>query len=113
MLERVLRFSIDRRWLVVVVTLAAAAVGVRSLLVLPIDAVPDITNRQVQVNATAPALSPAEVVARIGAIGCYASQVKPMFRDDRRMAAAVGRHVRRAGGERIWRRRGAGGGKES
>jgi LmbE family N-acetylglucosaminyl deacetylase len=52
-------------------------------------------------------LSPADVDARIGAIGCYASQVKPMFRDDGRMAAAVRRHVRRAGGERVWRRRGA------
>jgi LmbE family N-acetylglucosaminyl deacetylase len=53
-------------------------------------------------------LSPADVDARIGAIGCYASQVKPMFRDDGRMAAAVRRHVRRAGGERVWRRRDAG-----
>jgi cobalt-zinc-cadmium resistance protein CzcA len=65
MLERVLRFSIDRRWLVVLVTLAAAALGVRSLLVLPIDAVPDITNRQVQVNAMAPALSPTEVETQV------------------------------------------------
>jgi LmbE family N-acetylglucosaminyl deacetylase len=62
-------------------------------------------------TADVTALPPADVDARIGAIGCYASQVKPMFRDDRRMAAAVRRHVRRAGGERVWRRRGAGGGR--
>jgi cobalt-zinc-cadmium resistance protein CzcA len=61
MLERVLRFSIDRRWLVVLGVAAAALLGAYSLVRLPIDAVPDITNRQVQINATAPSLSPVEV----------------------------------------------------
>ena len=47
MLERILRFSIDRRWWVILGTVAAAVYGGWSLLQLPIDAVPDITNRQV------------------------------------------------------------------
>src|SRR6185369_11454160 len=65
MLERVLAFSITHRVFVVTMTLAAAMVGAWSLLRLPIDAVPDITNRQVQVNAVAPALSPVEVEKQV------------------------------------------------
>jgi cobalt-zinc-cadmium resistance protein CzcA len=65
MLERILRFSIDRRWLVILGVVAAAAYGGWSLLRLPIDAVPDITNRQVQVNAVAPSLSPTEVEKQV------------------------------------------------
>jgi len=61
MIARILDFSVHQRWLVVLLTLAAAAFGLRSLQLLPIDAVPDVTNRQVQVNAVAPALSPYEV----------------------------------------------------
>ena len=65
MLERVLRFSIDHRWLVVLAVAVAAAYGGWCLLQLPIDAVPDITNRQVQINAVAPSLSPAEVEKQV------------------------------------------------
>jgi cobalt-zinc-cadmium resistance protein CzcA len=65
MLERILRFSIDHRWLVVLSVVAAAVVGAWSLAHLPIDAVPDITNRQVQINAMAPALSPTEVEKQV------------------------------------------------
>jgi cobalt-zinc-cadmium resistance protein CzcA len=65
MLERILRASIEYRWFVVLAVLAAGLVGAHSLLILPIDAVPDVTNRQVQVNATAPALSPAEVETQV------------------------------------------------
>jgi len=61
MLERILRFSIERRWLVVAITVAAAFVGAYALVDLPIDAVPDVTNRQVQVTALGPSLSPEEV----------------------------------------------------
>ena len=46
------------------------------------------------------------VEARIEAIGCYASQVRPLFRDAARLSKMVRRHVRRAGGERLWRRTG-------
>ena len=55
MIERVIAFSVGYRWLVVLTTLAAAALGTWSLTKLPIDAVPDVTNVQVQINALAPA----------------------------------------------------------
>ena len=61
MISAILTFSIQRRWLVVLLTLGAALFGAWSLARLPIDAVPDITNKQVQVNTTAPALSPTEI----------------------------------------------------
>ncbi len=65
MLERILRYSIDHRALVVVAVFAAAVFGGYSLLKLPIDAVPDITNQQVQINAVAPSLSPVEVEKQV------------------------------------------------
>jgi heavy metal efflux system protein len=65
MIERILAFSVRSRWLVLLLTLAAAASGVWSLTRLPIDAVPDITNVQVQINAFAPALSPLEIEKQV------------------------------------------------
>lgn len=65
MLERILRYSVERRGLVVLAVLVAAMFGARALVDLPIDAVPDITNRQVQVNAVAPSLSPTEVEKQV------------------------------------------------
>ncbi len=65
MISQILRFSIQRRWLIVLFSLAAVVLGAWSLSRLPIDAVPDITNKQVQVNTTAPALSPAEVEKQV------------------------------------------------
>jgi cobalt-zinc-cadmium resistance protein CzcA len=65
MLERILRFSLRHRGLVVLATFALGLVGVSSLLRLPIDAVPDITNRQVQVNTLAPSLSPVEIEKQV------------------------------------------------
>ena len=65
MLERILRFSIERRVLIVVLVTMAALVGADSLRRLPIDAVPDITNRQVKINAVASALSPVEVERQV------------------------------------------------
>ena len=65
MIERILVFSIERRWLVVLLCAAASAVGLWSLTKLPIDAVPDITNTQVQINMIAPALSPVEVEKQV------------------------------------------------
>ncbi len=61
MLERVLKFSIEHRFLVVLLTIGVAAVGAQSMRDLPVDAVPDITNKQVQINALCPGLSPVEV----------------------------------------------------
>src|SRR5713226_70404 len=65
MIERILTVSIRRRWLVLLLTFAAAVSGVWSLTKLPIDAVPDITNVQVQINAFAPALSPLEIEKQV------------------------------------------------
>ena len=65
MLESILRFSVKQRWLVVLVTMLVAVVGMWSLSRLPIDAVPDITNNQVQINAVAPSLSPIEVEKQV------------------------------------------------
>ncbi len=65
MLEKILKFSINQRWLVLVATLGLVAVGVYNLSRLPIDAVPDITNVQVQINSVAPGYSPFEVEQRV------------------------------------------------
>ncbi len=65
MIERVLAFSVRRRWLVVLATLIAATAGLWSLARLPIDAVPDITNNQVQINSVAPALSPTDIERQV------------------------------------------------
>ena len=65
LLARLLAFSVENRWLVVVVTIAVGALGVYNFQRLPIDAVPDITNVQVQINTPVKALSPAEVERRI------------------------------------------------
>lgn len=65
MLESILHFSIKNRWLVLLLTAMLGALGVYSLRKLPIDAVPDITNNQVQINAAAPSLSPIEVEKQV------------------------------------------------
>jgi cobalt-zinc-cadmium resistance protein CzcA len=65
MLESIIRFSVQHRWLVLLCTIGVAVVGVFSLQQLPIDAVPDITNNQVQINTLFPALSPIEVEKQI------------------------------------------------
>ena len=65
MLERILKFSIRQRWMVLMATVAVAALGVYNYRRLPIDAVPDITNVQVQVNTEAPGFSPLEAEQRI------------------------------------------------
>jgi cobalt-zinc-cadmium resistance protein CzcA len=65
MFEKIIRFSIDQRWLVLLMTFGMAALGVFSYQSLPIDAVPDITNVQVQINTAAPGYSPLESEQRI------------------------------------------------
>ena len=52
MFERIIRFAIEHRWLVMLAVIAMAAVGIYNYQKLPIDAVPDITNVQVQINTT-------------------------------------------------------------
>ncbi|MEK8034475.1 CusA/CzcA family heavy metal efflux RND transporter [Ideonella sp. DXS29W] len=65
MFERIIRFAIEQRWLVLLAAVAMAALGVFSYQKLPIDAVPDITNVQVQINTAAPGYSPLETEQRI------------------------------------------------
>ena len=65
MISRILALSIQHRWVVVLASLGAIALGIWSLARLPVDAVPDITNKQVQVNTTAFALSPAEIEKQV------------------------------------------------
>ena len=61
MIERLLEFSIRHRAVVIFAVLLVGAVGLRAAQQLPIDAVPDVTNVQVQVLTTAPALGPLEI----------------------------------------------------
>ena len=61
MITRILDASIRFRWAVVIVTLIISAYGVTQLLKLPIDAVPDITNKQVQINTISPNLGPLDM----------------------------------------------------
>jgi cobalt-zinc-cadmium resistance protein CzcA len=65
MLEALLRSSIERRWVVLFVVVAMATFGAWNYQNLPIDAVPDITNVQVQVNTEALGYSPLEAEQRI------------------------------------------------
>ena len=65
MLERIVGFSIRQRWFVLALVALVSALGVWSALRLPIDAVPDITNVQVQINTEAEGFSPLESEQRI------------------------------------------------
>ncbi|HET9048984.1 MAG TPA: CusA/CzcA family heavy metal efflux RND transporter [Chiayiivirga sp.] len=65
MLESLIRFSISHRWLMLVLTLALVLLGAWSFTRLPIDATPDITNVQVQINTEAEGYSPLESEQRI------------------------------------------------
>ncbi|MEN3238741.1 CusA/CzcA family heavy metal efflux RND transporter [Methylobacterium ajmalii] len=65
MIRSVLGFSVANRYAVILVTLIATVFGAWSLARLPIDAVPDVTNNQVQVNAVAPALTPVEIEKQV------------------------------------------------
>jgi len=65
MFEKIIRFAIEQRWLVLLMVLGMAALGVYNYQKLPIDAVPDITNVQVQINTAAPGYSPLEAEQRI------------------------------------------------
>jgi cobalt-zinc-cadmium resistance protein CzcA len=65
MLERIIRQAVAHRWLVLVLVLALAGLGTWNYTRLPIDAVPDITNVQVQINTEAPGYSPLESEQRL------------------------------------------------
>lgn len=61
MIDRVLAWSIHYRHAVAALTLLLAIAGVHAALRLPIDAVPDVTTNQVQINAKAPSFTPLEM----------------------------------------------------
>lgn len=61
MLDRILEIAVRQRLFVLMATFGLIAIGIWSAMRLPIDAVPDITNIQVQVNTSVPALAPEEI----------------------------------------------------
>lgn len=65
MLEKIIRFAITHRWLMLLLTLALVGLGVWSFTKLPIDVTPDVTNVQVQINTQAEGYSPLETEQRI------------------------------------------------
>ncbi|AFI83250.1 efflux RND transporter permease subunit [Methylophaga nitratireducenticrescens] len=65
MIHSIVQFSVHRRWLVLFLTMLIAGVGAYNVFQLNIDAVPDITNVQVQINTEAEGYSPLEVEQRI------------------------------------------------
>lgn len=65
MIARILSLSVRMRWTVAFLTLLVVALGAWQITKLPIDAVPDITNRQVQISTFAPAYGPTDVEKQI------------------------------------------------
>lgn len=65
MIEKILSFSIKNRFLIVILTALVAGYGFYSLKHLSVDAVPDITNNQVQINTVMAGLSPHEVEKQV------------------------------------------------
>ena len=65
MLESIIRYAIRHRWLVLVLALGLVALGMWNYTRLPIDATPDITNVQVQINTEGPGYSPLEAEQRL------------------------------------------------
>ena len=65
MLDRILTYSLRHHWLMLALVVGTAALGIYNYERLPIDAVPDITNVQVQINTVAAGYSPVETEQRI------------------------------------------------
>ncbi|RMH90951.1 CusA/CzcA family heavy metal efflux RND transporter [Lysobacter pythonis] len=65
MFNKLIETAVRFRWSVVFICAAIAAFGLLQLTRLPIDAVPDITNRQVQINTVAPSLSPGQIERQV------------------------------------------------
>jgi cobalt-zinc-cadmium resistance protein CzcA len=65
MFKSIIEASVRFRWFVVLATALVAALGLYELTKLPIDAVPDITNRQVQITTVAPALAPEQIERQV------------------------------------------------
>ena len=65
MINALIKFSVANRLIVLLLVAIMAAGGVYSLRNLPIDAVPDVTNVQVQILTAAPSLAPLEIERQI------------------------------------------------
>ncbi|WP_419899983.1 efflux RND transporter permease subunit [Roseomonas sp. USHLN139] len=65
MIGPILDFSVRNRWTVLLMALVAIGIGGWALTRLPIDATPDITNNQAQINTVAPSLSPYEIEKQV------------------------------------------------
>ena len=65
MIERILATSVRLRWLVAFLTVVVVAFGAWQITRLPIDAVPDVTNRQVQISTFVPSLGPVDVEKQV------------------------------------------------
>jgi heavy metal efflux system protein len=65
MIKRIIEFAVYLGWTTVLLVIAAAAFGAWALTNVPIDAVPDITNNQVQINARAPSLTANEMEKQV------------------------------------------------
>lgn len=60
-MNKIIEFSVNKRWFIIIIAAALVGAGFWSFQHLSIDAVPDITNNQVQVNTTVPGLAPEEI----------------------------------------------------
>lgn len=65
MIEKIIRFSIHHPLAIILFTLVITGFGIYSFTRLPIDAVPDITNNQVQINTTLPGFSPIQMERQV------------------------------------------------
>ena len=65
MLDRIITWSLEHRFLVIILALVLVGTGIQALIRLPIDAFPDTTPVQVQINTVAPALSQLEIEQQI------------------------------------------------
>ena len=65
MIARILSLSVRGRWFVAFLTLIVFGFGLWQITKLPIDAVPDVTNRQVQINTFNPTLGPVDMEKQV------------------------------------------------
>lgn len=65
MIARILSLSVRMRWLVAFLTLLVVGLGTWQIMKLPIDAVPDVTNRQVQISSFVPSLGPIDIEKQV------------------------------------------------
>src|SRR3546814_8457332 len=80
MIAKLMALSVRARWAVLFLFLVIAGLGVWQLTKLPIDAVPDITNKQMQINTIDPRLSPVEIEKLVTKSEEHPSELKSLMR---------------------------------